>query len=77
MKNLILLSLAAVLIVTFAACKKSDSGSPTSPGTTENYFPENEGTNYKYSYVRIDSTGQHTGAQNCTTYRGSTTVCRY
>lgn len=73
MKKLILLSLAAVIILSIGACKKSESDSPTSPETTDNYFPNNEGSNFTYSYLRIDSTGQHTGTRN-TIYKGSTTI---
>src|SRR3990172_9563045 len=73
MKKIILLSLFAVLAFGYWGCKKSESEGPTSPGTTENYFPNNEGTNYKYSYVRNDSTGQHTGTRS-TYYKGSAAI---
>lgn len=73
MKKILLLSLVAVLALGYWGCKKSESEGPTSPGTTENYFPNNEGTNYKYSYVRNDSTGQHNGTRS-TFYKGSATV---
>lgn len=73
MKKIILLSLVAALSFGYLGCKKSESEGPTSPGTTENYFPNNEGTNYKYSYVRNDSTGQHSGTRS-TYYKGSASV---
>lgn len=73
MKNIILLSLAAVLSLGYLGCKKTESEGPTSPGAAENYFPNNEGTNYKYSYTRIDSTGQHTGTRS-TYYKGSIAI---
>jgi hypothetical protein len=73
MKKIILLSLAVLLSFGYWGCKKSESEGPTSPGTSENYFPNNEGTNYKYSYVRNDSTGQHTGTRS-TYYKGTVTI---
>jgi hypothetical protein len=42
-------------------CKKSESQNAIGPTPTENYFPNNEGTNYKYTYERIDSNGQTLG----------------
>jgi hypothetical protein len=72
-KKKILISLTALLLLSFTGCKKSESGNPITPGTTENYFPNNEGTNYKYSYLRIDSTGQVSGSR-VTYYRGSKTI---
>ena len=73
MKKIILLSLVAVLAFGYWGCTKSESEGPTSPGTSENYFPNNEGTNYKYSYIRTDSTGQYNGTRS-TYYKGSATV---
>ena len=51
MKKVVLRSLVVALAVSYLGCKKSDSQGPTAPGTTENYFPNNEGTNYKFSYL--------------------------
>jgi hypothetical protein len=73
MKKTILLSLAAILVVGYWGCKKSESDGPTSPGTTTNYFPNNEGTNYKYSYSKVDSGGTAQGTRT-TYYQGSKTV---
>jgi len=73
MKKIILLSLFAVLAFGYWGCKKSESEGPTSPGTTENYFPNNEGTSYKYSYSRTDSSGQSNGTRT-TYYKGSITI---
>ena len=73
MKKIILLSLAAALSFGYLGCKKSESEGPTSPGTTENYFPNSEGTNYKYSYSRTDSSGQVNGTRT-TYYKGSITI---
>src|SRR3989339_1447026 len=73
MKKIILLSLAAALSFGYLGCKKSESEGPTSPGTIENYFPNSEGTNYKYSYSRTDSSGQVNGTRT-TYYKGSITI---
>ena len=61
MKKVVLRYLVVALAVSYLGCKKSDSQGPTATGTTENYFPNNEGTNYKFSYSRIDSLGTHQG----------------
>jgi len=73
MRKLIILSLAATLAIGYWGCKKSESDSSTGPGTTENYFPNNAGTYYKYSYTKTDSTGQHNGTRS-TYYNGNTTI---
>jgi hypothetical protein len=73
MKKTILLSLAVILAVGYWGCKDSESGSPTSPSTTVNYFPNNEGTNYKYSYSKTDSSGTVQGTRTAY-YHGTKTV---
>ena len=76
MKNMIILSLAAVLILTFEGCKKSEVTSPPSQAGVEikeNSFPKNEGTNYKYYYLRTDSTGQSSGTR-ITYYKGESVI---
>jgi len=72
MKKTILLSLAVILAVGYWGCKDSESG-PTSPGTTINYFPNNEGTNYKYSYSKTQPSGTTQGTRT-TYYKGSKTI---
>ena len=77
MKRIILLSLVAVLAFGYWGCKKSEdnpAGSSESGITiNENTYPKNDGPNYKYSYLRIDSTGQHNGIRS-TYYKGSATI---
>lgn len=72
MNKLMVLLFAAILIFLITGCKK-ESSSPTAPTPTENYFPSTEGTNYKYSYQRIDSSGQINGTR-ITHYKGSRTI---
>jgi hypothetical protein len=72
-KKVVLLSLVAAIAFVYWGCKKSESQGPTGPGTTENYFPNNDGTNYKYSYLKIDSTGQVYGIRS-TYYKGSAAI---
>lgn len=73
MKKLLLFAFITALLFNYLGCKKSEAEGPTSPGTTENYFPNNEGTNYKYSYSRTDSSGQSNGTRT-TNYKGTITI---
>ncbi|NWF88634.1 MAG: hypothetical protein HXY50_04135 [Ignavibacteriaceae bacterium] len=73
MKSLLTIVIAGMFFVIFSGCKKSESDSPTSPGSTTNYFPSNEGTYYKYSYSRTDSAGISTGIRT-TNYKGTITI---
>jgi len=72
-KKVVLRYLVVALAFSYLGCKKSDSQGPTASGTTENYFPNNDGTNYKYSYLKIDSTGQVYGIRS-TYYKGSAAI---
>ena len=73
MKRIYIFLFLISLTFFYFGCKKSESETPTGPGTTENYFPNNEGNNYKYSYIRIDSSGQSSGVRT-TYYKGNVTV---
>lgn len=73
MKKTILLSLVTVLVLDYWGCKKSESESPTAPSTTTNYFPYNEGTNYKFSYSKTDSIGTSQGTRT-SYFKGSSTI---
>lgn len=73
MKKLFLFSIVTFFFLGYVGCKKSESGNPTAPGSTENYFPNNEGTSYKYSYSRTDSSGQSNGYRT-TNYKGAITI---
>lgn len=73
MKKLFLFSIVTFFLLGYVGCKKSESGNPTAPGSTENYFPNNEGTSYKYSYSRTDSSGQSNGTRT-TNYKGTVTI---
>ena len=55
----------------FNACK-SNSTSPQTNTTSGNYFPNSDGTYYKYSVVRTDSTGAQESGTRSTTYSGTT-----
>lgn len=73
MKKLFLFSIVTFFFLGYVGCKKSESGNPTAPGSTENYFPNNEGTSYKYSYSRTDSAGQRNGFRT-TNYKSTITI---
>jgi hypothetical protein len=70
MKKIAILFFTLILILTLQNCKSSDSESPTAPDTSNNYFPSTNGTNYKYSYSRTDSSGQTSGTRS-TYYSGT------
>lgn len=64
------------LLFFISGCKKSED-TPTQ-GTegiviTENAYPKNEGTTYKYSYSRTDSSGRTLGTRSCH-YKGTKTI---
>lgn len=61
------------LTLQFWGCKKNEPQNSIGPTPTENYFPNNEGTNYKYTYERIDSSGQ-TNGNRITYYLGNQTI---
>ena len=73
MRKLIILSLAATLAIGYWGCKKSEenpAGSSESGITiTDNTYPKNEGTYYKYAYDRTDSNG-HSSGTRITYYKG-------
>lgn len=73
MKKVIFVFIVAALSFNFLGCKKNDSGNLNEPLPTENYFPNNEGTNFKYSYSRTDSSGLQQGTR-FTRYQGTSTI---
>lgn len=70
MKKISLMLLSLILMLTLQNCKSSDSELPTSPDASNTYFPSSDGTYYKYSYIRTDSSGQTSGTRN-TQYSGT------
>ncbi len=77
MRPKILWIMFAVSSIILTGCKKSED-KIVSPSTneiqiTQNSYPKNEGTNYKYSYIRNDSTGQSSGTR-ILFYKGKTTI---
>ncbi len=57
----------------FNACKSNSTSAPaTGPGSS--YFPNGDGTYYKYSVVRTDSTGTQASGTRSTSYSGTTTM---
>jgi hypothetical protein len=60
--------------ILFNACKSNSSTSPTPPSASENYFPNGDGTTYKYSTVQTDSNGTQTSGTRSTTYKGTKVV---
>lgn len=74
MKRTLLISTIIVfLIIGHNGCKK-ESDSSTGPIPTENYFPSNEGTNYKFYYSRTDSAGGLLEGTRTTKYMGTRVI---
>lgn len=74
MKRAILVSaITAFLFMGHIGCKK-ESDSLTGPTPTENYFPSNEGTYYKFYYSRTDSLGSLIEGTRSTRYMGTKVI---
>ena len=71
--NVLLLSLISLAFL-FNACK-SNSTSPSNPtgGPGSSYFPNGDGTSYKYSVTKTDSANNTTSGTRSSTYNGTTT----
>ncbi len=70
------ISFVLILLVSailFNACK-SNSTSPQPPASSGNYFPNGDGTNYKYSVTKTDSTGNTASGTRSTTFLGTTVL---
>ncbi len=68
----VVLTFLILISVMFNACNKNTT-EPNSSGVTGNFFPNNDGTTYKYSVQKTDSTGTTTSGTRTTTYSGTTT----
>ncbi len=71
-KNIILIVLLISTALLFDECKNNSTGPQNSPNSSDNYFPNTDGTYYKYSVVRTDSSGTQTSGTRSATYSGTT-----
>lgn len=72
MKNKLILSfLVFSFLVLISSCKKNSSTEPNPPAQTGNYFPNNDGTYYKYNMQKTDSTGAQTTGTRTSRYDGT------
>lgn len=71
-KSIFVFAVSFILFAAYNGCKK-ESDISTGPVPTENYFPSNEGTNYKFSYQR-DSSGIMSSGIRTTYYKGTKTI---
>ena len=73
MRKLILLSVCLIsLAFLINACKSNSTSTPaTGPGSS--YFPNGNGTSYKYSFIETDSANNQTSGIRSTTYSGTKT----
>ncbi len=72
--NFLFLSLISLAFL-FNACKSSTT-SPSNPtsGPGSSYFPNGDGTTYKYAVTKTDSSGNQSAGTRSTTYSGTTTL---
>ncbi|NWF50005.1 MAG: hypothetical protein HXY49_05640 [Ignavibacteriaceae bacterium] len=69
MKNIINLLGIVILLFTLQACDKSDN--TTNPPLGKNYFPNGDGTYYKYAIEKTDSAGSNSFGNRFTWYIGT------
>ena len=72
-----LVSIVSILVVgiLFNACKSSTTSPTNNNGDiSSSYYPNNEGTSYKYNVNREDSTGSTTTGTRKSTYSGTVTL---
>ncbi len=58
----------------FNACKSKSTTEPSGNVITGNYFPNGDGTTYKYAVTKTDSNGSTISGQRSTTYKGTTVL---
>ena len=71
-KKVILISTVFSFAILFNACKSKSSTEPNTSSVSGDFFPNGDGSSYKYSTVRTDSNGTQTSGTRSTTYSGTT-----
>ncbi len=71
-KMLVIVSLFLFAFL-FNACKSNSTSPQTTNSPGSSYFPNSDGTYYKYSVVRTDSNGTQQSGTRSATYNGTTT----
>lgn len=70
--NVLLLSLISLAFL-FNACKSNSTSSNPASGPGSSYFPNGNGSSYKYSVTKTDSSGNQQSGTRSSTYSGTTT----
>ncbi len=73
MKNKIVMVILLSLAFMFNACKKNTTEPPAGI-VSGNFFPNGNGTTYKYNVQKTDSTGNSYSGTRTATYNGTTTI---
>jgi len=71
--KVLFISLASLALL-FNACKSNSTSNSPSNGPGNSYFPNSNGTSYKYSVTKTDSAKNTTSGTRSTTYSGTTTL---
>jgi len=71
-KKVILISTVFSFAILFNACKSKSSTEPNTSSVSGDFFPNGDGSSYKYSTVRTDSNGTQTSGTRSTSYSGTT-----
>ncbi len=71
-----LLGVIALVIfaLMFSACKSNSTTAPATPSSSSNYYPNSDGSSYKYDVTRTDSSGNQTSGTRTTNYSGTTVL---
>jgi len=71
-RNIYIVLSLLIIALLFNACKNNPTASTPNNGTGSSYFPNGDGTNYKYSIVQTDSAKNQTSGTRSATYSGTT-----
>jgi hypothetical protein len=73
-KKVILICALFSVAILFNACKSKSTTEPPGSTVSGDFFPNGDGTAYKYNTVTTDSNGTKTSGTRSTTYSGSTVI---
>jgi hypothetical protein len=73
-KKIILICAVFSAAILFNACKSKSTTEPATPSVSGDFFPNGDGTAYKYNTVTTDSNGTKTSGTRSTTYSGTTVI---
>jgi len=73
-KKIVLICAIISTAIIFNACKSKSITEPNNTTVSGDFFPNGDGTTYKYNTVQTDSNGTQTSGTRSTTYSGTTVV---